>query len=154
MTRDPCDPCATGVPRVPVLAAAHLALRLAAGRLVLGLRAARQGVHHDGHHVLVDAEDAHQVRVLEEHVVVHQRPAGGRWGHGSAEGVGGSGTGRWSSDYLRSVTRVSGRGHSGQHKFYRRGQRSQSVARIRDRGHRSYIDRSPSLDTKLRAMWI
>lgn len=45
------------------------------GGLVLRLRSPRQCVHHDGHHVLVDAEDAHQVRVLEEHVVVHQGPA-------------------------------------------------------------------------------
>ena len=52
------------------------ALSLARGRLArLVLRGPGDAVHHDGDDVLVDAEDADEVGVLEEHVVVHQGPA-------------------------------------------------------------------------------
>ena len=42
------------------------------------LSTAAQRVHHDGHHVLVHTQDADQVRVLEEDVVVDERPVRGR----------------------------------------------------------------------------
>ncbi len=41
------------------------------GRLLLGLV---QGVHHQLHHRLMDAQGAHQVGVLEKHAVVCQLP--------------------------------------------------------------------------------
>ena len=40
----------------------------------LVLRRPRDAVHHDGDDVLVDAQDADEVGVLEEHVVVHKCP--------------------------------------------------------------------------------
>ena len=47
-------------------------LALSLPRLVL--RSPRDAVHHDGDDVLVDAQDADEVGVLEEHVVVHKCP--------------------------------------------------------------------------------
>lgn len=46
--------------------------------LACSLCTTAQSIHHDGHHVLVHTQDADEVRVLEEDVVVHERPGGRR----------------------------------------------------------------------------
>lgn len=42
--------------------------------VVFGALLSGENIHHDGHDVFVNAKQPHQVRMLEEHSIIHQLP--------------------------------------------------------------------------------